>query len=330
MTKKAYSYIRFSRPEQIKGNSLARQKEMSEHYCKENNLTLDTSLTLWDLGVSAFKGNNAEHGALGAFLKAIDDGKVAPGSYLLVESLDRLSRQTVVTALRLFLNILEKEVTIVTLSYGMEYDHKDINTYELIISITIMTRAHEESAMKSQRLLAVNKTKRNNINQKKLTSMCPSWLVLNEDKTAFIKIADKVKTIQYIFELSASGMGAHAIISELTKRNIKPIGDSGKWYQSYLTKILKGREVLGELTSKSAEGEQVYEDYYPQVVSKDLYYKVQKGILSRTHKSGGRKGKHYTNLFSKLAFCGYSIKPEEGFKCTGSNEAMICVNKGKF
>lgn len=330
MTKKAYSYIRFSRPEQIKGNSLARQKEMSETYCEENNLELDTSLSLYDLGVSAFKGKNAEQGALGAFLKAIDKGKVESGSYLLVESLDRLSRQKVVTALTLFLNILEKGITIVTLSDGLIYAHKNINPYELIISITIMTRAHEESAQKSKRLLAANKSKRKNISHTKLTGMCPAWLKLNKDKTEFHIIPDKVKTIKLIFELSASGMGTYSIISELKERNINPIGKSGKWYQSYLTKILKGREVLGELQSKSSDGEQVFENYYPQIISKDLYYKVQKGIISRTKSSGGRKGKHYTNLFSKLAFCGYSVKPEEGFKCTGSNEVMICTNKGKY
>ena len=158
---KAYSYIRFSRPEQIKGNSLNRQKEMSDQYCKANGLTLDTSLSLYDKGISAYTGKNVEQGALAGFLKAINKGKVESGSYLLVESLDRLSRQTVTTALRLFLNILEKGIIIVTLSDGRKYDDKDIDTSELIISITIMTRAHEESKIKSQRLLAANKTKRN-------------------------------------------------------------------------------------------------------------------------------------------------------------------------
>lgn len=58
----AYSYIRFSRPEQIRGNSLTRQQEMSYEYCKANDLTLDTSLSLYDKGISAYKGGNAEEG----------------------------------------------------------------------------------------------------------------------------------------------------------------------------------------------------------------------------------------------------------------------------
>ncbi|HTH76980.1 MAG TPA: recombinase family protein, partial [Trinickia sp.] len=69
----AYSYIRFSTPEQKKGDSLRRQKELSERYAREHDLTLDTSLHLHDLGVSAFDGSNVTRGALGGFLKAVDE-----------------------------------------------------------------------------------------------------------------------------------------------------------------------------------------------------------------------------------------------------------------
>lgn len=36
-------------------------------------------------------GKNVRNGALGAFIKAIETGEVAPGSFLLVEDIDRLS-----------------------------------------------------------------------------------------------------------------------------------------------------------------------------------------------------------------------------------------------
>ncbi len=88
----AYSYIRFSTVEQIKGDSLRRQTTASAQYAAANGLELDTSLNAQDLGVSAFSGANFESGALGKFITAIDEGRVARGSYLLVESLDRLSR----------------------------------------------------------------------------------------------------------------------------------------------------------------------------------------------------------------------------------------------
>src|SRR5688572_26822263 len=100
--RRAYSYIRFSRPEQLRGDSLRRQLELSETWCRKNKVFLDDTLKLRDLGVSAHRGQNATTGKLGAFLEAIKDGIVKPGSILLVESLDRLSRNQILDALNLF------------------------------------------------------------------------------------------------------------------------------------------------------------------------------------------------------------------------------------
>ena len=55
----AYSYVRFSTPEQIKGDSIRRQVELSQNYAEAHCLTLDDSLQLTDLGVSAFNSANA-------------------------------------------------------------------------------------------------------------------------------------------------------------------------------------------------------------------------------------------------------------------------------
>ncbi len=52
----AYSYVRFSTPEQSKGDSLRRQEEKAEAYCQRHGWAMDRTLTLRDLGVSAFRG----------------------------------------------------------------------------------------------------------------------------------------------------------------------------------------------------------------------------------------------------------------------------------
>src|SRR5262249_2343415 len=90
---KAFSYIRFSTPEQSKGRSLERQMEAAKAYAIGKNLELDETLTFQDLGVSAFRGRNIQEGALGTFLQAVREGRVQKGSHLLVESLDRITRQ---------------------------------------------------------------------------------------------------------------------------------------------------------------------------------------------------------------------------------------------
>ena len=54
---RAYSYIRFSTPEQAEGDSFRRQTELSEDYAKAHKLIFDRSLNLRDEGLSAFKGD---------------------------------------------------------------------------------------------------------------------------------------------------------------------------------------------------------------------------------------------------------------------------------
>ena len=98
--------------------------EASQQYADQHGLTLDDTLQLRDLGVSALKGKNAKSGALAGFLEAIEGGRVVKGSTLIVESLDRLSRAELMKSLYLFNGILEKGVNIATLTPEREYTRK--------------------------------------------------------------------------------------------------------------------------------------------------------------------------------------------------------------
>ena len=341
---KAYSYVRFSTSEQIKGDSLRRQTELSTSYVKEHNLVLDTSLNLNDLGVPAFKGKNVEEGRLGAFIKAVEDGQVKQGSYLLIENLDRLSRERVPDALTLFLSILKMGIVIVTLSDKKKYEYSTIDTTDLIISLTVMTRAHEESKRKGELVKAAWDNKREHINKKKLTKWSPKWLNLSEDRTHFVVDDERVKIIRQIYEWSAFGYGTNLIIQRLEEMGVKP-WDMGnikrnkrlakKWHSGIIQRFLTDRTVLGEYRLRKANADDGYEiikDYYPQIIDEGLFYSVQEARKSRnvSNKGGGRRGKTLSNLFSKLAICGYSLDNNMGqHRCAGSNEVMVYVNKGK-
>src|ERR1700728_3820403 len=110
---KAYSYVRWSTPEQARGGTLERQLKLSREYAARNNLELDESYI--DPGVSAYRGKNRFEGALANFTKHVESGRIPKGSCLLVESLDRLSRDKVLKALSLFISIIEAGITIVSL-----------------------------------------------------------------------------------------------------------------------------------------------------------------------------------------------------------------------
>src|SRR5690242_11162773 len=91
--RKAYSYWRFSHRRQASGDSKRRQNDAAIEACKENNWELDTKLTFADEGVSAFRGKNLKSGKLAAFLDAVDTGRVEKGSILIIEHLDRITRE---------------------------------------------------------------------------------------------------------------------------------------------------------------------------------------------------------------------------------------------
>jgi DNA invertase Pin-like site-specific DNA recombinase len=323
---KAYSYIRFSTPEQQNGNSFERQYKMTLEYAHTHGLIIDERLTYKDLGVSAFDRSNVKDGELGVFLKAVESGLVPVGSFLLVESLDRLSRAKISEALPIFLSIVNKGITIVTLLDQMEYSKTKIDKQftDLIISISIMSRAHEESLAKSKRLLAAWESKRKNIGVKKLTSTAPGWLKLNQEKTEFLEIPERVKLVQDIFEWTKNGIGTGTITTRLNRENIPSFGVRGRemWYDSYIQKILHNRAVIGEFQPhKVIEGKRVpvgdpIKDYFPRIISDELHVLALSARKSRLTHGAGRKGKGISNLFSGLLKCGY---------CHGS---MVYMNKG--
>jgi hypothetical protein len=105
----------------------------------------------FDSGRSAYTGKRiSDEGEFGRFLSLVNDAQIKPGSYLLVESLDRLSGDRVNIALAQLLNLLRTGIKVVTLSDERTYsnDSPDLAT-ELIVSIAVMVRVHNESSGKA-------------------------------------------------------------------------------------------------------------------------------------------------------------------------------------
>lgn len=310
----AYSYIRFSTPEQLKGDSLRRQLELSEEYAKNHGLALDTSLTLRDLGLSAFHKTNLEKGALGVFVEAVSKGTIKKGSFLLVENLDRLSRATVLDALNLFLEIIKAGITIVTIGDGMKYSQQSIddNWTQLLISLSIMVRAHEESATKSKRLSAVWGKKRVDAEQSLVTSMVPGWLKVSDGRIVIDE--EKAKTVRDIFTMVRNGYGLNLLERKLNVDQVPPIGKAKRWYRSYLNKLVHNPAIIGVYQPMTGRGKarkpvgEPVKRYFPPLISEEEFYATQRAIELRTAK-GGRKGVKIANIFSGLCKCGYCGGP---------------------
>ncbi len=173
MKPRAFSYLRMSTTAQLAGDSLRRQLTAAREYAQRYGLELQEGDQLSDLGVSAFTGANVAEGAgLGSFIAAVRAGKVPPGSVLLVEDLDRLSRQAILKSIGLLVELLTSGITIVTLSNEKTFTAAT-GSGDLILSIISMERAHEESRIKQVRGLAVWKNKRSDARLRPMTAMAP-------------------------------------------------------------------------------------------------------------------------------------------------------------
>ncbi|WP_375777833.1 recombinase family protein [Bradyrhizobium sp. ma5] len=320
---KAFSYIRMSTDTQLQGDSLRRQLDASRAYAERQGLQLTE---LKDLGVSGFRGANIATGALGAFLGAIRAGKVPRGSYLLVESIDRLSRQAPAKALQPFLEVINAGVVMVTLNPLEVFTEDNLDFYRLLMALTIMQRSHEESDVKSHRLKHAWAAKRTSAGQMKLTARCPSWLRLSPDRSGFEIIEERAAIVRRIFEEAAKGHGTYTIVRRLNADGIPTFKGKGGWQNSTVNKILSGAAATGAFQPNRVEGRkrlpegQPIQGYFPRIVMQEVFETAQRGRLERWREArpekekeagprGGRHGKQYTNLFSKLAVCDYCGEP---------------------
>jgi DNA invertase Pin-like site-specific DNA recombinase len=218
----AFSYLRFSTAAQAAGDSRRRQIALAEKYAAEHGLKLDKQLSFRDLGVSAFRGQNAKDGALRAFLEAIEHNLVPRGATLLVESLDRLSRDRIIAAQSLFLQIVQAGVTIVTLVDQRSYsiDSLNQNPLDLIVSLVVLMRANEESQMKSERIRAAFAEKRSMLSTRPWSSRCPGWLRLDKEQCRFVIVEDRANIVRRIFREALDGVGHQTIARQLNEENV--------------------------------------------------------------------------------------------------------------
>jgi DNA invertase Pin-like site-specific DNA recombinase len=334
---KAYSYIRMSTDTQLKGDSLRRQVEKSTRFAQENGLVLDTAFNLKDIGFSAFDGSNVEKGQLGKFLAAVKMGKIENGSFLIVESLDRLTRQRVRPALRIFLDLLDHGITIATLIDKRIFRPEDVDHGDLMYSLGALTRAHDESVTKSERVAEAWKEKRNRISTEILTSRCVAWLKAKQDRRGFDLVKDRVEIVRRIFsEASEKGMGADMIARRLNREGVPTFGRSHGWHKSYILKILTNRAVLGEFRPSTVGAFssrtmcEAVEKYYPPIIDETIFYKAQAAMASRKQAGAGRKGERVSNLFTRLLTCGVCCGPMQYLnKGKKGGQILICDNANR-
>jgi DNA invertase Pin-like site-specific DNA recombinase len=296
----AFSYLRYSDPKQSLGDSERRQVELAQKWCEKNGAILDTG-RYCDRGVSAFRGKHRKMGALAAFLADVEAERIPRGSVLLIESMDRLSRESPVHGVHLLTGLLVRGITLIVLTpTELELTERS-NLFALLQGQLSQARGHDESEQKSRRVTeAWDERKRvaragNGIVTRKL----PAWV---EEKNGKLRaVPGRAAVVKKMFELALAGRGLAGIATQLEKDRVAPWGRASCWGRAYVHKILRSRATLGEyqpMKDDKPDGAPIA-GYYPKLVDEDTWQRVQVALKGRTKKAG-RIGKRVANLFTGL------------------------------
>lgn len=287
--------------------------------------------------MSGFRGQQFTEGALGRFVEMVRSGSIRSDSYLLIEDLDRFSRENPLTATGRLFDLVNMGITVVTVSDGLEYS-KDSLTNDvgrLVMLVLQLSRSHLESARKSDMVgkAWAKKKAAARRGEHKVSRRCPEWLKLVDG--AFVENENRFDIVRGIFRDTIAGMGRGLIAQRLNEKGVLPFkhGQMRKegrpppagWHASSVAKILYNRAVLGEYqpgkgSHKSGnygpDGDPI-PDYYPRIISDEIFYLAHAAIESRRQGSAGRRGGKGAHILRNLCRCG---------SCGGS---MHVKNKGE-
>ncbi|MBX3728508.1 MAG: recombinase family protein [Candidatus Sumerlaeia bacterium] len=186
--KHAISYTRYSSKRQKLGSSQERQVDVARRYCEQEGLVLLEEIV--DQGLSAYRGDHVKSGKLGVLLAQVKAGAIPKDTVLVVESIDRLSRETPIDALEIVSQLVKASIAIAVVRDDLgshvraevyTRDRFKKSPWDLHGLISEMQRAHEESEIKARRARNNWKAKVQAIaSGETATTRVPGWIEVRD------------------------------------------------------------------------------------------------------------------------------------------------------
>lgn len=303
---KAYAYVRWSTAEQGEEGRDSHDRQTTPLRAFTEATGIPVVETIIDKGVSAFKGANARIGQLKGLLDRIESGEIERGDYVIVESIDRLTRQKLNDSVELIQSILKKGVRLHTVIDQKTYSHddpsRDLET--LLMVGVIAKRAHEESDTKSKRLKSSWLKKRDAAETTIIRKQCPYGFRYDEQANAFVIVEDEAQEIRHIFDL-LKHMGILESIKRVNQYSKR------RWTRKHIDELIKTKSPIGVLclNRRKDDGsgrilDRYIPGYYPKIVQEIDFDAAVSAIKSRFNerKSGRRAANNY-NIFRHCIQC---------------------------
>ena len=282
-----------------------------------------------DAGVSAYKGLNKIKGTLGAFLKRVKAGEIPKGSVLVIEKMDRFSRDEIDLVLPDFISLLQSGVELFSCIDRSHYTLADIRKNPMLLNYAVMGMAWANDYSKSMgsritQAVDIRLAKCSQGEKYNLGGWVPKWFdFVGEHKQAGeYKPNQHFKTIQRICIEYIAGRSMYQIARGLIADKV-PSVMGGKWAQGTIANLLRHKTLLGTLEQKGI----VLKDFYPPVLTKPQWEKLQAKLRENTNRKGGNAvADNIANLFRnrcKCAHCGGTITTAK----SASHRLYTCKTK---
>ncbi len=293
----AHSYLRWSSDQQSLGDSERRQLEATKALCAQNGWQL-AERVFTDRGVSAWHGANREQGALGELLK-----EVKPQEIVVLESLDRWSRQDPIDAIDALRTHVDRGVEFYFSSIGKIVNRASYKEVRMMLLMQSEMAAQYSDRL-SQRIKAAMQARREKLEKEGVLAFgkLPCWLEWNgprrmENRKPIV-VEAKADVVRLIFDLHLAGSGCGLIAAMMRDSKTPCITNypTANWNPTFVYKLLRGRSVLGEHAPSKTPG------VYPALISEQVFLKAQAKKEGREHQTAHARVKN-SNLFAGLATC---------------------------
>lgn len=243
----AVSYQRVSTGEQVGDDrsGLDRQARAFTAFCRRHGLTPPPAAVI-DAGLSAFRGRHRRKGGLATFITAAEQGGWPEGTTLVIEDLDRFSREAASQQQALLLRLFDAGIGL-----GIVRDDRvvDRSTYDADLGLRVMLTvrqdaAHDYSAKLSDRIDASWQHRRQrSLQGEKIPGFRPFWCDWNATD---YQPNHHVAVIRRMVELCIDGLGLTRIAQELHAEGFRT-AQGRAWAYANVHKVITDPRLIGSV-----------------------------------------------------------------------------------
>jgi len=336
--KLAFSYRRFSSRRQGDGSSLARQLEMAQDVCTANGWQLvdlppDAGVSAFKVDADALMAANMHKGNLATFLARVERGDIKRGSVLIIEKLDRFSRNFYDVVFPVWLNLLQSGVEIYSCVSNTHYSLEIIRKNPMLAGMALieMANANDYSSGMSNRINKAFSLRLAECAKGKAMNLGgwqPRWVDFHGSKghAGEFSLNAHAVTIRRIAVEYIGGASMGTIAKGLIRDQV-PTLMGGRWNQGTIANLLQHETLVGHKTIKGVR----LERYYPAVITDAQYQQLRTKLADNLNRKGGSPTSDYiANLFRnrcKCAKCGATVTTTHTvYSCKGKRTAECDVH----